>query len=159
MFTIADIRDIAIQIEKNGEKAYRQASEEASDPEIVEIFSWMADEERRHGQWFASITSDKPLTKDQIALEQMGRELLKEMIAGQTFSMGQEELKAVESFQDMVTQSKVFEKDTILFYEFLKGVLDDPDAEAQIDEIIAEERVHLERLEDMEGLKDVSLSA
>lgn len=150
MFTIADIRDIAIQIEHNGEKAYRQASMETDDPEIAEVFSWMADEERRHGQWFAAIESDKELTEEQQALEEMGRGLLREMIADQTFSMDSKELQKVKTFKEMIHQSKSFEKDTILFYEFLKGVLDDEDACKQIDLIIAEEQNHYNRLAEME---------
>ena len=151
MFTIADIRDIAIQIEENGEKAYRKASRDVNDPEISEIFSWMADEEKRHGQWFASIQSDKELTPDQQKLEEMGRGLLKEMIADQTFSMENKELLKVKTFQEMVTQSKSFEKDTILFYQFLKGVLEDEEACRQIDLIIAEEQNHFDKLAEMEA--------
>lgn len=151
MFTIADIRDIAIQIEENGEKAYRQASREADDPEIAEIFSWMADEEKRHARWFASIESEKPLTDEQQAIEEMGRGLLKEMIADQTFSLEHEELLQAKTFQKMVSQSKTFEQDTIIFYQFIKGVLDDADACRQIDLIIAEEEKHFERLAELEA--------
>ncbi|MEE4167253.1 MAG: ferritin family protein [Desulfocapsaceae bacterium] len=154
MFTIADIRDIAIQIEENGEKAYRQASQEAADPEIAEMFAWMADEEKRHARWFATIESDKTLSEEQQALEEMGRGLLKEMIADQTFSMEHQELLAVKTFQEMVVQSKSFEQDTILFYQFIKGVLDDEDACRQIDLIIAEEKRHIERLAELEEAGD-----
>ena len=154
MFTIADIRDIAIQIEQNGEKAYRQASQQVADPAIAEIFSWMADEEKRHAQWFASIESDKELTEEQQALEEMGRGLLKEMIADQTFSMEHKELLGAKTFLETVVQSKSFEKDTILFYQFIRGVLDDDDACRQIDLIIAEEQNHFARLTEMEEAGD-----
>ena len=154
MFTIADIRDIAVQIEENGEKAYRQASKEVDDPEIAKIFSWMADEEKRHAQWFASIQSKKELTEEQMAIEEMGRGLLKEMIADQTFSMDHKELKKVKSFHQMVRQSKSFEQDTILFYQFLKGLLDDDEASFQIEKIIAEEQNHFDQLSEMEGAGD-----
>ena len=154
MFTVADIRDIAIQIEHNGEKAYRQASQQVPDPAIAEIFRWMADEEKRHAQWFASIESDKQLTVEQKGLEEMGRGLLKEMIADQTFSMEGKELLQAKNFQETVIQSKSFEKDTILFYQFLKGVLDDDVACRQIDLIIAEEQNHFDRLTEMEEAGD-----
>jgi rubrerythrin len=154
MFTIADIRDIAIQIEQNGEKAYRQASQQVTDPAIAEIFSWMADEEKRHAQWFASLESDKELTEEQQALEEMGRGLLKEMIADQTFSMEHKELLGAKTFLETVGQSKSFEKDTILFYQFIRGVLDDDDARRQIDLIIAEEQNHFDRLTEMEEAGD-----
>lgn len=160
MFTIADIRDIAVQIERNGEKAYRQASNDAEDPEIANLFTWMADEEQRHAQWFENIKSDRPLTAEQLELEKMGRQLLQEMVGDQTFSLEREELKQVTSFQEMVVQSKTFEKDTILFYEFLKGVIEDDDVRKQLDMIIAEEQKHADRLEalEKEGI-DISMVA
>ena len=151
MFTVADIRDIAIQIETNGELAYRQASKNAADPEIATLFEWMADEEQRHAAFFATIESDQELTSEQQALEEMGRGLLKEMIADQTFSLNQQELQKVKTFQEMVSQSKSFEQDTILFYEFLKGVLDDEKACQTIDLIIAEERNHVNQLAELES--------
>ena len=46
MFTVADIREIAVQIEKNGEAAYRAAAQLISDSAVSEIFTWMAEEEQ-----------------------------------------------------------------------------------------------------------------
>ncbi|THB71181.1 MAG: hypothetical protein D6B25_19075 [Desulfobulbaceae bacterium] len=146
MFTVADIRDIAIQIEKNGEEAYRRAGEEAEDSALAEIFFYMADEEKKHRQWFESIKIDKVLSEEELALEEMGRQLLKEMIAGQTFTMDETSLSKVDSFREMVKQSQVFEKDTVLFYEFLKGIIDDAQVEKQLDQIIEEEQKHFAQL-------------
>ena len=154
MFTVADIRDIAIQIEQNGEKAYRQASREATNPEIAKLFAFMADEEKRHARWFATLESDKPLTEEQREIEEMGRGLLKEMIADQTFSLKHKELLQAKSFGEMVHQSKSFEQDTILFYQFIRGVLDDDAACRQIDLIIAEEQRHFELLAEMNEAGD-----
>ncbi|NNK13923.1 MAG: ferritin family protein [Desulfofustis sp.] len=163
MFTIADIRDIAIQIELNGEKAYRAASKNAAHPLIAEIFTWMADEEKRHARWFESIESDQKLTEEQIELEKMGRQLLQEMVAGQTFSLEQNSLQKSASSEAMLVQAGSFEQDTILFYEFLKGIMDSEDACRQLDKIIEEERRHFEQLEEMsradvESCRDLSLS-
>lgn len=154
MFTIADIREIAVQIEKNGEAAYRKAGDSAADPEIAEIFYWMADEEKRHADWFAAIESAEPLTEEQIELERMGRQLLQEMVADQTFSLEQEQLHKIEAFSEMLSQSQVFEQDTILFYEFLQTMIGDPEASQQLEEIIAEERRHWEQLKEMAAADD-----
>ena len=150
MFTVADIRDIAIQIERNGEKSYREAAENAASPEIAEMFNWMADEEKRHAQWFETIQSEAALTEEQQELEKMGRRLLQDMVEGQTFSLEQGELVKATSFQEMISCSKGFEKDTILFYEFLKGLISDDSAVQQLEAIIAEEQNHFERLEELE---------
>lgn len=159
LFTITDIRDIAVQIERNGEETYRQASREATDPEIGTLFSWMADEEKRHAQWFENIKSDKPLTQEQLELEKMGRKLLQEMVADQTFSLEQSELKTVTTFGELIAQSKAFEKDTILFYEFLKGIIEEDDVRKQLDIIIKEEQKHFERLEELEKAGNDSTAA
>ena len=45
MFTINEILNMAIQIEKNGEAVYRKSIEQISDPKLVSLLEWMADEE------------------------------------------------------------------------------------------------------------------
>jgi len=151
MFTVADIREIAIQIERNGEEAYRQAAEMAADPGLAEIFLRMAEEERRHAAWFESIQSDQPLTDEQMALEKMGRQLLQEMVADQTFSLERKRLQQSRDFSEMLSQSKVFEQDTILFYEFLQTMITDRETHRQLDTVIAEERRHFRQLGEMEA--------
>ena len=68
MFTMVDIRNIAIQIEENGEAAYRRAAFRSTDPERARLFTWMADEERSHCVQFAALTLDGPLTPEQAEL-------------------------------------------------------------------------------------------
>lgn len=146
MFTIDDIREIAIQIERNGEQTYRQAAAHVKRPEIGELFMRLADEEQRHAEWFESIRSGKTLTSEQLELEKMGRQLLQEMVADQTFSLDRQELQRSRSIADVLEQSRVFEQDTILFYEFLQSVIDDDEVREQLAAIIAEERRHVDQL-------------
>ncbi len=150
MFTLADIRNIAIQIEKNGEESYRNAALTAEDSEIANIMNWMADEERNHGQWFENLRSDQPLSAEQQELEAMGKTLLQEMVRGNTFLLAQSELESAADLMEVVTRSKTFEQDTILFYEFLMGLIDDRAISAQLQGIIQEERNHLHRLSRLE---------
>ncbi len=121
MFTIGDIRNIAIQIEKNGEETYRKASEVVENPEIKELLVWMADQEEKHAKWFSSLEADQPLTKEQQELENVGKNLLQDMIKGSTFLLNQDELKNSSTLKEVLDQAVAFEKDTILFYEFLIG--------------------------------------
>ncbi len=156
MFTVADIRNIAIQIERNGEEAYRQAAEMAADSGLAEIFLWMAEEEKRHAAWFESIHSDHPLTEEQLALEKMGRQLLQEMVADQTFSLERERLQKSRDLSEILAQSKLFEHDTILFYEFLQTMITDDEAHRQLGTVIAEERRHFRQLGEIEASGDGS---
>lgn len=149
MFTIADIRDIAVQIERNGEKVYEQAGHEATDAELAAAFRWLAGEERRHAGIFAAMTVESPLTPEQVELETMGRALLQEMVREKTFSLALEDLKTATNLGEIVSQAKAFEEDTILFYEFLRDIVDDDATKRQLAVIIAEERRHVDLLAGM----------
>lgn len=149
MFRITDIRNIAIQIEKNGEASYRQAAEQVSDQKISEIFTWMADEEQRHRQWFEELQSEAKVPSEHAELEKMGKSLLQDMIANQTFSLDQEQLNQTSTLAEVLAQSKAFEEDTILFYQFLLGLIDNEETARELETIIEEERLHATRLEEL----------
>ena len=149
MFTIGDIRNIAVQIEKNGEETYRKTSEAVDDPQLKEMLDWMADEEKRHAQWFSSLKSEKPLTEEQRELENVGRTLLQDMIKGSTFLLDPDKLKNSSTLKELIDQSIAFEEDPVLFYEFLQGFLDDQEAVEQLQKIITEERNHAKQLQEL----------
>ncbi|MCB2216054.1 ferritin family protein [Desulfofustis glycolicus] len=157
MFTIDDIREIAIQIEKNGEQAYRRAAAAADQPEIAALFTRMADDEREHAEWFSSIRSNRHLSGDELELEQMGRRLLQEMVANQTFSLDQQELRQVRDVEDSLEQSRIFEEDTALFYEFLHSMIEDVEVKSHLEVIIAEERRHAEQIAELADSDPVGL--
>lgn len=147
MFTLGDIRNIAIQIEENGEETYRKAARAAFTPEVAEILDWMADEEQRHARWFAKLRSKKVLTAEQREIEAMGRTLLQDMVKGNPFLLDEKELENAQRVQEVVTRSITFEQDTIVFYEFLLGFIDNSETTEQLQEIIEEERSHMRELE------------
>lgn len=149
MFTISDIRNIAIQIERNGEETYRNAGKAAKDPQVAELLSWMADEEKCHAKWFSNFQSKKKLTPEQQEIEAMGRTLLQDIIKGNTFLLDGNELQNAKNVEEVVAKSITFELDTILFYEFLLGFLDDNEAIKQLQMIIEEERNHIKQLQQL----------
>ncbi len=161
MFTVADIREIAVQIERNGEAAYRQAAQMLSDPAVSAIFTWMAEEEKRHGQWFSLIGPDEVLSEEQQEVEKMGRKLLQQIVADQTFSLDRDMLLNTPDFDGALAQAQTFEQDTILFYEFLSSLVEDEGARRQLQTIIEEEKRHLEQLAEIKkagpGSKNLAL--
>ena len=151
MFTVADIREIAVQIERNGEAAYRAAAEIIKDSAIRDIFIWMAEEEKHHAAFFSRIASAEPLSEEQQELEKMGRQLLQEMVADQTFSLDKEMLLKTTDFEEALTQAQLLEKDTIMFYEFLLNLVSDEEARLQLEQVIEEEKRHVEQLGEMKA--------
>jgi rubrerythrin len=147
MFTFGDIKNIAIQIEKNGEESYRQAAARATDPEVTEILLWMAEQEKAHADWFAQLQSTKILTEEQKEIEAMGKALLQDMIRGNNFLLDQQSLVDASTVEAVIEVSIKFEQETVLFYEFLCGFIDDPETMEQLQKIIAEEKSHVTKLE------------
>ena len=116
MFTRNDIRNIAIQIESNGEQVYRSASKKTDDPQLAQMFAWMADEEMRHGQWFKALKVSTQASPAHEEIETMGRSLLQEMMKNQTFSLDDARLQTITDISGLLVLSLEFEKDTILFH-------------------------------------------
>jgi hypothetical protein len=54
-----DILDQAMSIEKEGEVLYRQFSLEAPDDGMRTVFTWLADQERKHGEIFMEMKAGK----------------------------------------------------------------------------------------------------
>jgi rubrerythrin len=149
MFTITDICNIAVQIERNGEQTYLRASEKTKDPEFAQLFKDMAFEEKCHANWFESIRSSQPVVPEQKELEKMGRQLLQDMVSDQTFSLDLEKLAGAEDCDEILKQFIAFEEDTILFYDFLMNIIDDDATKSRLVDIIEEEKkhtVHIERM-------------
>lgn len=149
MFTLTDIRNIAVQIEQNGEATYRLAANQASSTELRKMLLWMAEEERQHAERFNSMLVNKPLSAEQAELEAMGRSLLQDIVRSQTFSLKQQQLGQARNLEELLRQSIEFETDTIDFYEFLAGFLDAAEAIAQMQDIIEQERGHVQQLEQL----------
>lgn len=146
MFTLEDIRNIALQIEKNGEDTYRRAARSCPDEDTARLLTALADDEKRHRQWLRALPAGRPLSAEEREMEKMGRELLREMMASNPFVPDSDELAAGD-FMDVLRRSRDFEEDTIVFYRFLLALLDDPEAVAGMEAIIAEEGRHQRQLE------------
>ena len=82
MFTLQDVLDMAAQIERNGEKVYRQALARTDDPELAEMLAWMADEEARHADHFEDQRLRLVGEEDNILLDELGRLMLESIVGG-----------------------------------------------------------------------------
>ena len=152
MFTLSDICNIAVQIERNGERIYRAGGKRADDPRVAQMLNWMADEEMRHAQWFEGLDLKTRIPQGHEEIESMGRSLLKEMMKDQAFSLEDDRIQVVSDLAGLFDLSMEFEQDTIMFYEMLGSFVDDPDTIAQLNRVIDEEHGHLRQLDRLKGL-------
>jgi len=87
MFTLGEIIDLAIQIEKNGENTYRKAQNEVPSSELASMLEGLADDEAEHEKWFAKLREDMDVEIEDPKLEEMGKSILRSVLGDQAFSM------------------------------------------------------------------------
>ena len=146
MFTMSEIIEFAIRIEENGEKVYRDASEKVSDPTLVSLLQWLADEESEHVQWFSELkgTIQEGLVDPKVG--EMGQSLLLEIVGDQTFSLKERDISTIADLKEVLKIALDFEKDTVIFYEMMGSFVQEDEALAKLDQIIQEEKRHVRTL-------------
>ena len=148
MFTLSEIIDLAIRIEKNGENAYRKAQEEVSNPSLASMLQWLAEEEVEHVKWFTQLKEKAGTLAEDPKLEEMGKTILQGVLGDQAFSIKDADFSKIEDINSLLELSVEFEKDTVLFYEMLSAFIEDEETLSQLDKIIEEEKRHVQLLEE-----------
>jgi rubrerythrin len=145
VFTIKDIIDLAVQIEKNGERFFRQARERVDSGAVRQALDWMAEDEACHGRWFARLGRRMTERDANPHLAEVGRQILTDFLGEQSFSLTPENLKRVGSLKALLQLVQEFERDTVLFYQLLGAAIEASEDVEQLARIVEEERRH-ERL-------------
>ncbi len=151
MFRIGEILDLAVRIERNGEKTYRKARERFGEEELRELLSWMAAEEERHAAWFSELKRRVESSGGNPFLEEMTRQVLEDLVAGRSFSLEEVDFGAIEDPARLIEVFLGFEQDTVLFYEILSSFVEEEETRRHLEAIIAEEKRHIEKLEEVRG--------
>jgi rubrerythrin len=148
MFSIREIIDMAIQLEKNAETFYRAALAEMSTPSLESVLVCLADEEREHAEWFEKL---KRAAEEAKAVHEMGEisgAALRSLVGDQKFSLVEVDLSEIESAEELIELAVEHEKDTILFYQMLQSFIESPETTKELDEIIAQEDQHIKLLKE-----------
>lgn len=147
LFSAEDIMDIAVQIEKNGERFYRNACAVAADSSLKELLAWLADEEVRHREYFMEMKKAADFKKDAPWAAEMSRALLDSAIADRAFSLQEVDFSSIHDRAALIAVAVTFEEDSITFYEILRGFVTDPDIFKVVDAVRDEEFDHIRLLE------------
>ena len=150
MFTIADIVDLAVQIEKNGERVYRNAAKKVPDSAFSSMLLCLADEELKHAQWFSEFMegAGKTVAEDS-QLEKMGKRLLQNTFGDQTFSLKDANFSSLKDIKGLFEVAIEFQQDTVLFYEMMRSFVDEHETLHRLNTIIEEENSHIHLLQDL----------
>lgn len=154
MFTLGEIIDLAIRIETNGQKAYRKAQMQVTDPALSAMLGWLADEEAEHEKWFPRLKEYMRTDLEDPELEKMGKVVLQGVLGDHTFSIDEADFSKMEDLDSLLSLSVEFEKDTILFYEMLSAFIEEEQTLNRINRIIDEEKRHVRFLQDFQAKKE-----
>jgi len=148
MFSAKEIFDLAVKIEENGERFYRNALTGISDTRLRDLFGWLADEEVKHREWFMKNREKLPAEKSGLSLQEEESAILASIVGDQTFSLDEADLSEFHHSEDLIALAQEFEKDTILFFEMIRSAVSDPETLKHLDEIIEEEHRHIQLLDE-----------
>jgi len=143
---MGDIIDLAIQIEKNAEHIFRKASCQISNPSLVTILQWLAEEEVAHAAWFRQLRKTIDTQASDPAEEAMGKSLLSDVLGKQSFSLKEADFSKLNRLGDLLSLAIEFENDKVLFYKMLRPFIANDETLDFLEKIIAEEMHHIQEL-------------
>jgi rubrerythrin len=149
IFKAADVIELALQIEKNGEVFYNRVAEKMDSAEIKSVFKDLAEQEAFHYQTFeklAQTTWDSPMFTSgdwQDYLVYLNATVQSAFFEGSDKSLALAE--KVNDPQEAIRMAMGFEKETLLFFHDLYDMVAEGEKDT-ISQIIAEEKTHLKRL-------------
>lgn len=149
MFTMDDLFDIAINMEKNGEAVYVDSVLRVDRPELKDKLQWMAGEEARHREWFTDQKNQLTLEIEEKHLKEMVPDTLQQMMDEKALSLDDIDFSQMNNIKDLFETFIGFEEDTIRFYEVLEMFISDPAAKKGLDIIVEEEKKHVANLYEM----------
>jgi rubrerythrin len=155
LFSANEILDLAIKLEKNGELVYRGAIEKVSNPELIRLLEWMADEEVKHANWFAELKLELDQKGVNPFMEKMSRELFDDLLGDKNFSLKDVDFSSVSEIDDLIAIFIEFEKDSVRFYQVLEPFIEDPVSLESLKKIVDEENCHIKRLQELRGRQEV----
>lgn len=152
IFNAHEVFDIAIRIEQNGENAYRNLAFKFNEDKIRQLFTFLADEEVKHREYFSTLARDAIKYEQDVPESFAGEylEYFKSYVDGKVFSS--DTLDAVLNQITTPDEALLFaiqrELDSILYYQEVKSLVSEKQKKF-IDQIIDEERQHFLRLQQL----------
>jgi rubrerythrin len=147
-FNIDEVFELAEQIERNGAKFYRAASDGLDDAGQRALLGELAAMEDEHERTFANMRARlaRDLQRESVyEVDDQARQYLWAWVENAVFDMSQDPLAVLKDadIEKILKTAIQREKESIVFYEGLKGGIDSDDDRKKVDAIIGEEMKHI----------------
>jgi len=151
-FNADEVFEMGMDIEKNGEAYYRKAAELAKEAAVKAVFHDLMRQEQQHYVTFKGLreklpprtslpTVADPESEEYLYLDALVKSRLFNSVH-EAESLAAKAANAVEALRAALT----FEKDTVLFFQMMKGKVDERLGKSEINRIIEEEHSHIVRI-------------
>ena len=147
-FNIDEIFELAEQIERNGAKFYRSAADRMDKAEQRQMLGELALMEDEHERTFAAMRSQlaRDMQRESVyEVDDQAKQYLWAWVENAVFDMSVDPLAVLETanISEILRTAIGREKESIVFYEGLKGGIDSDADRAKVDAIIGEEMKHI----------------
>lgn len=155
-FGVCEIIEMGIEIEKNGRDFYKSLAAKTRDLVLAELFTYLGKEEEKHIAAFNSLREtvrgcDEEHTSDEYFAYMNA--LSRRHVFTQS-GQGSNVAQKITTDQDALDMALSFETDSIVFFEGMKDVVP-PSRQQILQELIAQEKKHVVRLNEMKkGVSD-----
>lgn len=147
-FSGSEIIEVAVQIERNGCSFYKKLADSFNDKDIKNLFIHLAGEEEKHIKSFQSLYESFKEYKPDIADEEEYYDYINMLASMNVFTKKEgidKELSKIKDKKDALNMAIRFEKDSIIFFAEIKGLVRESERDA-VEDLICEEQKHLRRL-------------
>ncbi len=147
-YSIAEVLQIGVQIEKNGRDFYQELVNLSDDADAVKIFTYLADQEANHVTAFSKMLDSVQNYDQQESYPEEYFSYLNELASEHVFSeenKGKEAAESVKTPIEAVDLGIKFEEGSIALFEVMKKVVP-LESQSVLDALIAQEHEHLRDL-------------
>ena len=151
-FSADEVYEMGMDIERNGEAYYRKAAAFAKDAKVKAIFADLMKQEQQHYQTFKGLRdklppkTSLPTVADPESEEYLYLDALVKSRLFNTVREAESLAANVGSAMEALRAALAFEKDTVLFFQLMKGMTDEALGKSEIDRLIEEEHNHIVRI-------------
>jgi rubrerythrin len=153
VFSVNEVIEMAVQIEKNGYAFYHEASKRKDLSDSArEFIEYLRDQELNHEKIFVNLRDDADM--DVLGLSQdwdLVAEYMKTIVEGRIFNNENAAIQLATKAKDIheiVENAITFEKDTLLYFHAIADNITNPKTKVVLRSIINEEVTHVLKLND-----------
>ncbi|MCB5259317.1 MAG: ferritin family protein [Candidatus Cloacimonetes bacterium] len=152
-YSINEVIEFAVQIEKNGYAFYHEASKRKDlEPKAKEFIEFLRDEELNHEKTFLSLRGEAEMQDLELSADwELVSEYLKTIVDSRIFNSEDSAIKKATGAKDLleiIDFAISFEKDTLLYFHAIKDGISNPNTNKVLRRIINEEVSHVLKLSD-----------